>query len=123
MSAPEFGAALGIYTDEFIGANNFLHLHRHIHHSPSCCWTDLTANQIRYDASCLKETSLSPALRYIYVLLAHTLTSMRESTGVEGSHLSWSLRNSSRLILGPLRHSRDVIDTHIRRPDGSFGNF
>ncbi|PPR99097.1 hypothetical protein GOBAR_AA21571 [Gossypium barbadense] len=82
MSVFEFGAALGIYTDEFMGTDNFLHLHRHIHYSPSCCWTDLTASQIPYDASRSKVTSLSPALRYIYALLAHTLIGRRESTGV-----------------------------------------
>ncbi|KAK5838942.1 hypothetical protein PVK06_007690 [Gossypium arboreum] len=35
---------------EFMGADNFLHLHRHIHYSPSCCWTDLKASQIPYDS-------------------------------------------------------------------------
>ncbi|PPS20318.1 hypothetical protein GOBAR_AA00252 [Gossypium barbadense] len=82
MSIPEFGIAWGIYTDEFIGADNFLRLHRHIHHSPSYCWTDLTASQICYDVICSKATSLSLALRYIHALLAHMLTGRRESTGV-----------------------------------------
>ncbi|KAK5771461.1 hypothetical protein PVK06_047665 [Gossypium arboreum] len=77
MSVPEFGTALGIYTDEFIGDDKFLHLHHHIHYSLSCCYTDLTASQI-----CSKATSLPPALRYIYALLAHTLTGRRESIGV-----------------------------------------
>ncbi|KAK5840601.1 hypothetical protein PVK06_009504 [Gossypium arboreum] len=37
MRVPEFGAVLGIYTDEFMGADNFLPLHRNIYYSPSCC--------------------------------------------------------------------------------------
>ncbi|PPR85348.1 hypothetical protein GOBAR_AA35343 [Gossypium barbadense] len=94
MSVPEFGAALDIYTDEFIGADNFLQLHRHIHYSPLCCWTNLTTSQIRYDASHLKATSLSPTLRYIHVLLAHTLTGNRERTGVVSTtdtYCLWSM--------------------------------
>ncbi|KAK5836294.1 hypothetical protein PVK06_012072 [Gossypium arboreum] len=82
MSIPEFGVALGIYTVEFIGFDNFLRLHHHIHHSPSCYCTDLTASQIRYDASHSKETSLSLALRYIQTLLAHILTGRKKSSGV-----------------------------------------
>ncbi|KAK5775597.1 hypothetical protein PVK06_043503 [Gossypium arboreum] len=94
LSVPEFGAALGIYTDKFIGVDNFLHLYRHIHHSPSCCWTDLTASQIHYDATRSKATSLSPALWYIHALLAHTLTGSRESTGVVSTtdaYYIWSM--------------------------------
>ncbi|KAK5811792.1 hypothetical protein PVK06_027165 [Gossypium arboreum] len=94
MSVTEFGAALGIYTDKFIGADNFLHLHRHIHYSTSCCWTDLTASQICYDPSWSKGTSLSLALRYIHTLLAHTLTGRREKTGVVSTtdvYYLWSM--------------------------------
>ncbi|PPS16047.1 hypothetical protein GOBAR_AA04531 [Gossypium barbadense] len=39
LSVPEFGVALGLYTKEFIEADNFPHLHRHIHYAPSSCWS------------------------------------------------------------------------------------
>ncbi|KAK5811641.1 hypothetical protein PVK06_026994 [Gossypium arboreum] len=86
MSVPKFDAAMRLYNEEFMSVENFLHLHRHIHYTPSHCWTELTASQKLYDASRSKATSLSPILRYLYALLAHTLTSRRESTGVVSTH-------------------------------------
>ncbi|KAK5846283.1 hypothetical protein PVK06_002566 [Gossypium arboreum] len=35
MSIPKFGAAIGLYMEEFMSVEDFLRLHRHIHHSPS----------------------------------------------------------------------------------------
>ncbi|KAK5845597.1 hypothetical protein PVK06_001791 [Gossypium arboreum] len=77
MSIPEFGAALGLYTEEFMSVEDFLQLHRHIHHSPLHYWTDLTGDLTNCDASHSKATHLSSALRYLQALLAHTLTGQR----------------------------------------------
>ncbi|KAK5826004.1 hypothetical protein PVK06_020906 [Gossypium arboreum] len=37
LSVPEFGSALGLYTEEFMDDNELDTLHRHIHYSPSKC--------------------------------------------------------------------------------------
>ncbi|XP_040940693.1 uncharacterized protein [Gossypium hirsutum] len=37
LSVPEFGIALGLYTEEFMDEDDFDTLHRHIHLSPSNC--------------------------------------------------------------------------------------
>ncbi|KAK5835910.1 hypothetical protein PVK06_011625 [Gossypium arboreum] len=37
LSIPEFGVALGPYTEEFMDGNELDTLHRHIHSSPSKC--------------------------------------------------------------------------------------
>ncbi|KAK5775628.1 hypothetical protein PVK06_043541 [Gossypium arboreum] len=109
MSVPEFGIVLGIYIDEFISVGNFLQLNRHIHYSPSYCWIDLTASQIRYDMSRSKASALAPALRYLHALLAHTLTGRRESIGVINTHdayFLWSRRqvtqSSSLMLIGQM---------------------
>ncbi|PPS09394.1 hypothetical protein GOBAR_AA11250 [Gossypium barbadense] len=113
MNVLEFGAVLGIYTDKFMGADNFLHLYRHIHYSPSCCWTVITASQIPYDASRSKATSLSPVLRYIHALLAHTLTARRESTGVTDRHRKGSICLSP-YVTHLARHTGPVLDPYIK---------
>ena len=94
MSVPEFDAALGLSTEEFMSAENFLLLHRHIQYSPSSCWVDLTTSTTPYDVSRSKATSFPPALWDIYALLAHTLTSRRESIGVFSTidaYFLWSM--------------------------------
>ncbi|KAK5834398.1 hypothetical protein PVK06_018276 [Gossypium arboreum] len=94
MSVLEFGASFGLYTEEFMTFENFVQLHRHIHYSPSCCWSDLTASTVPYDASRSKATSLPPTLHYIHAILAHTLTERRESTGVVNTtdaYFLWSM--------------------------------
>ena len=48
--------------------------HHHIHYLPSLCWTKLTASMTPYDPTQSKATSLPLTLRYIHVILAHTLT-------------------------------------------------
>ncbi|KAH1056907.1 hypothetical protein J1N35_034972, partial [Gossypium stocksii] len=52
ISVPKFGAALDLYTDEFMSVENFFHLHRHIHNSYSYSWTNLMTSTTPYDASC-----------------------------------------------------------------------
>lgn len=95
LSVPEFGVALGLYTDEFMEADNFPHLYRHIHYSLSSCWAALIPATGIYDPSPFKVSSLSPALRYLHAILAHTLIERREGTGVVNTHdvyFLWSMR-------------------------------
>ncbi|KAK5842143.1 hypothetical protein PVK06_004472 [Gossypium arboreum] len=94
MNVSEFGATLGLYKEEFMSVEDFLQLHRHIYHSSSCYWTDLTGSLTNYDTSRSKATRLSPALRYLHALLAHTLTERRESTGgvsTYDAYFLWSM--------------------------------
>ncbi|KAH1039575.1 hypothetical protein J1N35_041318 [Gossypium stocksii] len=52
------------------------------------------SNQIHYNASHSKATSLSLAIQYIHALLSHTLTGKRVSTGVvttTGAYYLWSM--------------------------------
>ncbi|PPR85196.1 hypothetical protein GOBAR_AA35495 [Gossypium barbadense] len=91
MSILEFSATLGLYTEEFMSADDFLQLHRHIHHLPSYCWIDLSGSLTNYDASRLKVTSLPPSLRYLHAFLAHTLIGRRESTGVVSTYDAYFL--------------------------------
>ncbi|PPS18664.1 hypothetical protein GOBAR_AA01909 [Gossypium barbadense] len=105
MSVLEFGAAMRLYTEEFMSTEDFLRLHRHIHHSPSCYWIDLTSSQTPYDPSRLKVTSLSPTLRYIDALLAYR-----------------PLRDSPRLTLRSPRYIGAVLHTHTSRPDVPSGH-
>ncbi|PPS20036.1 hypothetical protein GOBAR_AA00528 [Gossypium barbadense] len=74
LSILEFGVALGLYTEDFMEADNFPHLHRHIHYAPSSCWASLMPATGVYDPSCSKASALSPTLLYLHALLAHTLT-------------------------------------------------
>ncbi|KAK5777275.1 hypothetical protein PVK06_045242 [Gossypium arboreum] len=83
---PEFGAALGLYTEEFKEENELHALTRHIHFSPSKCWHTLAPGDASYNPSCSKATVLPPSLRYLHVILAHTITGRRESTGVVNTH-------------------------------------
>ncbi|PPS01177.1 hypothetical protein GOBAR_AA19486 [Gossypium barbadense] len=116
LSVPEFGVALGLYTENFMEADNFPHLHRHIHYALFSCWAALIPTTSIYDPSRSKASALSPALRYLHALLAHTLTGRRESTGVtsspsllpsnrttpKGSHQHRPLRDSSSSTLWAL---------------------
>ncbi|PPS16867.1 hypothetical protein GOBAR_AA03704 [Gossypium barbadense] len=122
LSVPEFDIALGLYTEEFIDENDLDTLHRHIHYSPSKCLYALVPSSTTYDPSHSKTSTLSPSLRYLHAILAHTLTGRRESTGVVNNHdayFLWSMVNGHVLDLAyfiPLaichqteRHQRGVI--------------
>ncbi|PPR96078.1 hypothetical protein GOBAR_AA24596 [Gossypium barbadense] len=65
LSVPEFGAVLGLYTEEFKEENELHALSHHIHFSPSKCWH-----------------TLDPT---------HTITGRRESTGVVNTHDAYFL--------------------------------
>ncbi|PPS15611.1 hypothetical protein GOBAR_AA04962 [Gossypium barbadense] len=51
LSVPEFGIALGLYTEEFMDDNELGTLHRDIHYSSSKCWKDLVPASAAYDPS------------------------------------------------------------------------
>ncbi|KAK5812363.1 hypothetical protein PVK06_027792 [Gossypium arboreum] len=91
LSVPEFGTALGLYTEEFKEENDLHALNRHIHHSPSRCWDVLVPGSATYNPSCSKASALPPSLRYLHAILAHTLTGRRESTDVINTHAAYFL--------------------------------
>ncbi|PPS05669.1 hypothetical protein GOBAR_AA14975 [Gossypium barbadense] len=86
LSVLEFGAALGLYTEEFNEENELHALNRHIHFSPSKCWHILAPSTASYNPSRSKASVLQPSLRYLHAILAHTITGRRESTGVVNTH-------------------------------------
>ncbi|PPR96342.1 hypothetical protein GOBAR_AA24324 [Gossypium barbadense] len=86
LSVPEFGAALGLYTEEFREENELHALSCHIHFSPSKCWHTLAPSTASYNPSYSKASVLPPSLRYFHAILAHTITERRESIGVVNTH-------------------------------------
>ncbi|PPR86319.1 hypothetical protein GOBAR_AA34372 [Gossypium barbadense] len=73
LSIPEFGIALGLYTEDFMDDNDLDTLLRHIYYSPSKCWRDLVLASATYDPSHSKASALPPSLMYPHAILAHTL--------------------------------------------------
>ncbi|PPR95399.1 hypothetical protein GOBAR_AA25270 [Gossypium barbadense] len=134
LSVPEFSVALGLYTDEFMEADDFPHLHRQIHYSPSSCWDSLSPIAGAYDPSRSKASALSPALRYIHALLAYTLTRLTfwaaehiaailithtHRSDVPTRHLSFKrfsrlvlLRNIQTILWGKIIHDCHVLLDH-----------
>ncbi|PPR98051.1 hypothetical protein GOBAR_AA22618 [Gossypium barbadense] len=45
-----------------------------IHHSHFCCWDALVPGEATYNPSRSKASALSPSLRYLHAILAHTIT-------------------------------------------------
>ncbi|PPR87859.1 hypothetical protein GOBAR_AA32833 [Gossypium barbadense] len=64
LSVPEFGAALGLYTEKFHVENELHALKRHIHISPSKCWHTLALSTASYNPSRSKASVLPPSQRY-----------------------------------------------------------
>ncbi|KAH1091240.1 hypothetical protein J1N35_018497 [Gossypium stocksii] len=91
LSVLEFGVALGLYIEKFIGDDDFSALHFHIHYSPSKYWMALVPASATYDPSRSNAIALSPSLRYLHAILAHTLTGQRESTGIVNTHDAYFL--------------------------------
>ncbi|KAH1129652.1 hypothetical protein J1N35_001030, partial [Gossypium stocksii] len=91
MSIPEFGIALGLYTDEFIVDEDFPDLPCRIHISPVKCWQALVPRGAIYNPSRAKATTLAPSMRYIHAMLAYTLTGRCESTSVVSTHDAYFL--------------------------------
>ncbi|KAK5839884.1 hypothetical protein PVK06_008735 [Gossypium arboreum] len=76
--------------------DDFDTLHCHIHVSLSNYWRALVPDSATYDPSHSKASALSPSLRYLHAILAHTLTGRGESTGVVNTHdayFLWSMVN------------------------------
>ncbi|KAK5772887.1 hypothetical protein PVK06_049189 [Gossypium arboreum] len=86
MSVPEFGVALGLYTDDFMEEEDMNTLPRNIHISPSLCWKALAPLSSTYDPSRSKASALPPSLRYLHAILVYTLNGRRESTGFVNTH-------------------------------------
>ncbi|PPS09728.1 hypothetical protein GOBAR_AA10911 [Gossypium barbadense] len=76
-----------IYKEE----NDLDTLSRHIHFSSSKCWHTLTPDAASYNPSRSKASVLPPSMRYLYAILAHTITGRRESTGVVNTHDAYFL--------------------------------
>ncbi|PPR90204.1 hypothetical protein GOBAR_AA30481 [Gossypium barbadense] len=74
LSIPEFGATLGLYTEEFKEENELHALNRYIHFSPSKCWHTLAPSMASYNPSRSKASALPPSLRYLHAILAHMIT-------------------------------------------------
>ncbi|PPR87761.1 hypothetical protein GOBAR_AA32929 [Gossypium barbadense] len=91
LSVPEFGTALGLYTEEFKEENDLDALTHHIHFSPSRCWNTLAPSTASYIPSCSKASVLPPSLRYLHTILAYTTIGRRESTGVVNTHDAYFL--------------------------------
>ncbi|PPR89795.1 hypothetical protein GOBAR_AA30890 [Gossypium barbadense] len=62
LSVPEFGAALGLYTEEFKEENELHALTRHIYFYPSKCWHTLALGAASYNLSRSKASVLPPSL-------------------------------------------------------------
>ncbi|PPR86266.1 hypothetical protein GOBAR_AA34424 [Gossypium barbadense] len=62
LSIPEFGTALGLYTEEFKKENDLHALNCHIHRSPSRCWDALILCAATYNPSHSKALALPPSL-------------------------------------------------------------
>ncbi|KAK5771233.1 hypothetical protein PVK06_047421 [Gossypium arboreum] len=91
LSVPEFVTALGLYTEEFKEENDLHALNCHIHRSPSRCWDALVPGSATYNPSRSKASALPPSLRYLYAILAHTITGRRERTGIVNTHDTYFL--------------------------------
>ncbi|PPR84223.1 hypothetical protein GOBAR_AA36488 [Gossypium barbadense] len=99
LSVPEFGTALGLYTEEFKEVNDLHALNRHIHRSPSRCWDPLVPGGATYNLSLSKASALPPSLRHLHTILAHTTTG---STATQESSLALFGQMSPQGILSML---------------------
>ncbi|PPR93788.1 hypothetical protein GOBAR_AA26887 [Gossypium barbadense] len=94
LSVPEFGATVGLYTEEFREENELHALSRHIHFSPSKCWHTLSPSTASYNPSRSKALVLPPSLRTRHrpCLFHRPCDSALDRTASEGGHLHWPLR-------------------------------
>ncbi|PPR81294.1 hypothetical protein GOBAR_AA39420 [Gossypium barbadense] len=137
MSVPEFGATLGLYTDEFMEEEDMNALPCNIHISLSLCWKALAPLSSTYDPSRSKASALTPSLRYLHTILAHTLTGRREAPASsspttptiydraisEGSNLYRPLRDAPCQTLRPPQHRGPVINAYTDRSDVPIGHY
>ncbi|PPS16757.1 hypothetical protein GOBAR_AA03827 [Gossypium barbadense] len=73
---------------EFKEENDLTTLSRHIHFSPSKCWHTLAPSAASYNPSRSKASVLPPSLRYLHVILAHTITGRLLDTAAQESSLT-----------------------------------
>ncbi|PPS12525.1 hypothetical protein GOBAR_AA08116 [Gossypium barbadense] len=90
-SSDQFGAALGLYMEEFKEEKELHALTHHIHFSPSKCWHILAPSATSYNPSCSNASVLPPSLRYLQAILAHMITGRQESTGIVNTHDTYFL--------------------------------
>ncbi|PPS18412.1 hypothetical protein GOBAR_AA02164 [Gossypium barbadense] len=114
LSVPEFGAALGLYTEEFRKENELHALSRHIHVSPSKCWHTLAPSMTSYNPSRSKASVLSPSLRYLHAILATMITGRQESTGVINTHYMSPQGISSMLSMRMIERRRGTNPLQYR---------
>ncbi|PPR96366.1 hypothetical protein GOBAR_AA24303 [Gossypium barbadense] len=88
LSVPKFGVALGLYTEQFKEENELHALTHHIHFSPSKCWHTLAPGAASHNPSRSKALVLPPSLRYLYAILAHTITRRLISIAAQESSLT-----------------------------------
>ncbi|PPS11212.1 hypothetical protein GOBAR_AA09432 [Gossypium barbadense] len=65
LRVPEFGTALGLYTEEFKEENDLHALNHLIHRSPSRCWDALVPGGATYNPSRSEALALPPSLRLL----------------------------------------------------------
>ncbi|PPS15768.1 hypothetical protein GOBAR_AA04808 [Gossypium barbadense] len=117
LSVLEFGAVIGLYTEEFKEKNELHALSRHIHFSPSKCYHTLAPSATLYNPSRSKASVLPPSLREVKehwhrqhprrlllmvhvartrhqpCLFHHPCDSAPDGAASEGGHLHWPLRD------------------------------
>ncbi|PPS15650.1 hypothetical protein GOBAR_AA04927 [Gossypium barbadense] len=86
LNVLEFGAALGLYMEEFREENELHALSRHKHFSPSKYWHTLAPSTASYNPIRSKASVFPPSLRYLHAILAHMITGRQERTSVVNTH-------------------------------------
>ncbi|PPS09568.1 hypothetical protein GOBAR_AA11078 [Gossypium barbadense] len=118
LSVPEFGVALGLYTENFMEADSFFHLHRHIHYAPSSCWAALIPAMGIYDPSCFKASTPMRQMHAFdlayFIALAFRHQTKRHRKGVIKHR---PLRDSSSSTLWTLENVSIILITHTHRLD------
>ncbi|PPS06236.1 hypothetical protein GOBAR_AA14416 [Gossypium barbadense] len=119
LSIPEFGAALGLYTENFKEENELHALSRHIHFSSSKCWHNLAVSTASYNPSRSKASVLPPSLRARHrpCLFHRPCDSAPDGAALEGGHLHWPLRDSTGATLRAPQHRSPRIIPQPYRPD------
>ncbi|PPR93907.1 hypothetical protein GOBAR_AA26766 [Gossypium barbadense] len=89
-----FGIIKPIYLELTIELCSTFHLQtviRNYNDPGTKCWHTLAPGAASYNPNRSKASVLPPSLRYLYAILAHTITGRRESTGVVNTHDAYFL--------------------------------
>ncbi|KAK5835142.1 hypothetical protein PVK06_010828 [Gossypium arboreum] len=95
IECPRIRSSPGTLYRRIYEGQQFSPFYRHIYYAPSSCWAAIMPATGIYDPSRSKASALSPTMRYLYALLAHTLTGRQESIGIVNTHdayFLWSMR-------------------------------